>query len=117
MEYVLAALGKCPLTPGGPSGPGFPPACPRSWRLRQLRVSVRHPLGHRLPPVSAPSVTGLRPTVAFRVGAQRAELEGTHPQDRPGRPRPGSPRLLWKRSAPSTKGFSLKIVVVDGGGR
>lgn len=32
MKYVLAALGKCPLTPGSPSGPPSPAvvSCPRA---------------------------------------------------------------------------------------
>lgn len=59
VNYVLAALGKCPLAPGSPSGPPSPAvvsvresALPAS-RLRQLRVSMRHPApkSPALPPV------------------------------------------------------------------
>lgn len=81
VKYVLAALGKCPLAPGSPSGPPSPAVVSRP-RVRSPGVAAKTaPCEHEAscsqvacPPPGA--VTSLRHAVVFPRGSgQGVELK------------------------------------------
>lgn len=131
-EYVLAALVKCPLTPVSPSGlptasSGVSSTDPHSQR-HEAKTSAyeydssyleshllfhtmhlgRHTMSCRRVP------RGAVRTCDYRHLHNRSTGPAGLLRPQQGPPAPGLHRLLWKMSAPSTKGFNLKIIINEG---
>lgn len=115
-KQVLAAFRKMPFNPRQSQRPAL---ASRGF----LSVSPRSPVSAKTAACEY-EASLLRsclpsPPCGPQPACPLVELKHTSrvpPAPRPQRPRPRASWLLWKMSAPSTKGLNLKIVV-SGGGR